>query len=300
MKTSVRSMRALQAAVIGAAALFFVPVVWRLADVGRTNEYAGHAMFVPLFAVLIAWTDRDRLRAAAGPGHAVGAILVVLGTIAAAVGTVVASDVLQAVGLGSTAAGAVLWLFGAACLRAAAFPVAFLVMMAPLPRPFVASVTADLQGFAASFAAAAVRTMGIPVYHVGSTLELSTLTLQVAEICNGLRFLMALLVLTAAFAQVTLPSWRRKLALVVAAVPVAILANAVRVAAIAIGVQYVGPQAASGTVHDWIGKGVWVITLLPLVALGVALARFGRPDRATAGAFNAVHARETEVARDRA
>ncbi len=99
------------------------------------------------------------------------------------------------------------------------------------------------------------------------------MTLKVAEACNGLRFLMALLVLTAAFAQITQRTVGRKTALIAAAIPVAILANAMRVAAIVVGVHYLGPEAASGTIHNWIGKGVWGLTLVPLVGLGFLLAR---------------------------
>jgi exosortase len=288
--------RRIKAIVVAAVAVAFVPGLWRLADAGRTNEYAGHAMFVPLFSLLIAWADRDRLRGTAGSGHLAGAAILAAGLALALVGYGWHSDVVQALALAAAAAGAVLWLFGAACLRAAAFPVAFLVMMAPLPRPVVAAVTLELQMFAAGFAAAALRVVGIPVYHWGAHLELATMTLQVAEICNGLRFLLAILVLTAAFGQITLPSWRRKVALVVAAIPIAIVANALRVAAIAIGVHYIGPDAASGTVHNWIGKGVWALTLLPLISLGVVLARFRRSPRPGSDVFAPVAASKTGVA----
>jgi hypothetical protein len=40
-------------------------------------------------------------------------------------------------------------------------------------------------------------------------------------------------------------------------------------------VQLVGPQAASGTIHNWIGKGVWVFTLIPLIGLAFLLGRGG-------------------------
>ena len=120
-----------------------------------------------------------------------------------------------------------------------------------------------------------LRLLDLPVYQRGVVIELPAMTLQVAEACNGLRFLMALLVLTAAFAQVTQRSVPRKIALVASAVPIAIAANAMRVAAIAIGVHYVGPAAASGTIHNWIGKGVWGITLIPLIGLAWLLARGG-------------------------
>ena len=96
-----------------------------------------------------------------------------------------------------------------------------------------------------------------------------------AEVCNGLRFLTAILVLTIAFAHITQRSLGRKLVLVASAVPVAIVANAVRVTAIALAVHYWGPEAASGWIHHAIGKGVWALTLLPADRAGV-VARAGR------------------------
>ena len=265
--------RRIKLLIVAALAVPWAPALWHLADAGRTNEYAGHAMFVPLFSAVIAWVQRDRLKAAAGPGHAWGFLVLAVGMALLGLGYQMKSDVLHGVALAVATAGAVLWIWGRACLRAAIFPVAFLVMMAPLPLPVVAKVTLHLQVFAASFAASAVRLVGIPVYQTGFTLELPTLKLHVAEICNGLRFLVALIVLTAAFAQVTIPSRRRRIALVLAAVPVAVVANAMRVAAIALGVEYIGPEAASGTIHNWIGKGMWALTLLPLAAAGWWLSR---------------------------
>jgi hypothetical protein len=42
-------------------------------------------------------------------------------------------------------------------------------------------------------------------------------------------------------------------------------------------VYYVGPEAASGTIHHMIGKSVWALTLIPLIVLGLVLARGGAP-----------------------
>ena len=51
----------------GVAALY-VPAMAEMVRVWQTDTYAGHGMFVPLFSALVAWIDRERLRAAAGPG----------------------------------------------------------------------------------------------------------------------------------------------------------------------------------------------------------------------------------------
>jgi exosortase len=277
----VRHVRLLGLALVLLA--LWAPTLGRMITAWQVDTYAGHGMFVPLLSALVAWIERDRLRAAVGSGHPAGLILVAAGIAALGLGHLQRSLLLEGFSLVAAVAGLVAWRFGWACLRAAAFPVFLLLTMVPLPRGVVAAVTLQLQLFAAAFAAGALRLLGIPVYQAGIGIELPALTLQVAEVCNGLRFLMALLVLTAVFAQVTQRTLARKIVLTAAAIPVAILANATRVAVIGLGVQLVGPEAASGTIHHAIGKGVWALTLTPLLILGLLLARVPAP-------------RETEVA----
>jgi exosortase len=200
------------------------------------------------------------------------------------------SLLVQGVSLVITVAGLILWGFGVRCLREAAFPVAFLLLMAPLPRAMVDTLTLDLQLFAAGFAGAALEQLGVPFYLNDTTIALSTITLNVAEVCNGLRFLLALLTITIAFAQLTQRSLARKVLLVASAVPIAILANAVRVATIAAGVYYIGPQVASGLIHHLIAKGVWGLTAVPLVTLALVLRRgerVRRSDLVVSGAADA-------------
>jgi exosortase len=170
-------------------------------------------------------------------------------------------------------------MFGATCLQRATFPVWLLALTVLPPRALAAAVTLDLQVFAAAAAGAVLRVFGVPFYQAGTTIELSALTLRVAEVCDGLRFLMGFLVLTAAVAQVTQRTLPRKIVLTASAIPIAIFANAARVAAIALGVHLIGPQAASGSIHDWIGKSAHVSALIPLAVLAIALARWPRPRR---------------------
>jgi len=260
-----------------ALAALYAPAVTEMLHLWRTDTYAGHGMFVPLFSAVIAWTERARLRRAAGPGHPAGAAIVLAGLGLLALGALADSVLLRGASVAVTIAGLVAWMFGLRCLGAAAFPITFLLLMTPLPRAVVAAVTLQVQLFAAAFAVGVLRLLEVPVYQSGVTIELPSMTLKVAEACNGLRFLMALLVLTAAFAQITQRTVVDRAALVVAAVPIAIVANAMRVAAIVVGVQYVGPEAARGTIHHWIGKGMWGLTLVALIGLGLLLARRSSP-----------------------
>lgn len=249
----------------------YYPVVAEMTRIWMTHQYAGHGMFVPLFSAVLLWIERDRLRAVPKAQDRAGLLVILLGIGVLGLGRWTGSLLIQGWSMVIVVAGAVLWCLGRRCLRIAAFPVGFLVLMVPLPRPIVDAVTLDLQLFAAGFSGWMLRSLDIPVYLSGVVIELPAMTLEVAEICNGLRFLMALLVLTIAFAQVTQRSLLRKVALVVSAIPIAILANASRVAVIALAVHFIGPEAASGVIHHVIGKAVWAVTFIPLIAVGVAL-----------------------------
>jgi exosortase len=160
--------------------------------------------------------------------------------------------------------GWVLLALGPGHLSALAFPVGFLIFLAPLPRPVVNGVSLELQRFAAWFGAEVASLCGAPVYQEDVFIHLPSTTLQIAEICNGLRFMTALVVLSVAIGYTIQLGIPRQAVLVASAVVLAILANAARVAAVALGVHFYGPEAASGLIHHSIGKLVWGLTLLPL------------------------------------
>jgi exosortase len=253
----------------------YTPALTEMASAWWNHPYAGHGMFVPLFSAFIAWKERDRLRAAAGPGSRVGSPVILLSLGILAFGRHIESLLVQGLAVTVAVAGVVLWTRGASCLRRAAFPVGFLVFMAPLPRVVVDAVTRDIQLFAARSAGAALDLLGISFYQHGMVIDLATVRLNVAEVCNGLRFLMALLVLAIAFAQVSQRSLPRKLLVAGSAIPIAVFANVVRVATIAVAVHYMGPAAASGLIHNGIAKTVWALTLILLLTFGLLLRRGG-------------------------
>jgi exosortase len=261
------------AAAAAVLAVAYAPLVPELLHAWRTDEYAGHGMFVPVYSAFLLWLDRERLRAVPRRYEPAGALILLLALALLVVGRSVDSLSLQVVSLTLAVGAAVVCAWGTRVLRAAAFPLALLVVMMPLPRPVVHVLSLPIQEFAARFASAVLGIVGVPHHQYGIHIELPRIGLAVVEGCNGLRFLMALVTLTAAFAEATQRTPGRKLMLIAAAVPVAILANDIRVTAVALAAYYVGPHAAAGLTHHSIGKGIWALALVPLIVLGVVLRR---------------------------
>jgi exosortase len=271
------AMWVLRTVIVVGLGLAYAPTAREMIRIWQRDTYAGHCIFVPIFSAFLLWSDRERLRNAAGKGSPAGVFVLLAGLALLVFGQAERNLTLQALSLVVTVAGATLWGFGSRCLREAWFPIAFLALSMPLPRAIVRACSYDLQLFAARFAAFVVTLLGTPIHRRGLFLELPSVTLEVAEICNGLRFMSAMLVLTVAFAQMTQRTAGAKIGLVLAAPPLAVLANGVRVVALALGAEYIGPQAVTGILHHSIGKVVWLLAIVPMVALGFILRR--RDDR---------------------
>src|SRR5437016_3282393 len=174
------------------------------------------------------------------------------------------------------------WLGGALMLgvgpggfAALLFPVLFLAFMAPLPADVIPAISRPLQGLAARFTAHALPVVGIPAALDGFSVRIPGYVLDVNESCNGLRFLLAMIVIGAALAWSTRTGPLRRFGIVALAVVVALVANLVRVAGTGFIAYHYGAAAASGAAHVVWGKVVYLTMLVPF-ALGVIALRRGR------------------------
>jgi exosortase len=235
------------------------------------NPYGGHLTFVPVFAAALLWLQHRDLLRFPPRCTAAGIAVVGLGLAILPVGYATTSVPAQSVSFVVTMAGVALWWTGVGGMRKLAFVLTFLVLMVPPPRGAVSAMAPPIQHFVAVFSAAALRAAQIPVEQQGVFLLLPGMALEVAEECAGLRFLPILFVFGAAFARAVLPTIRLQLILIAVAIPVAVLANAARVAATSAAAYMIGPAVILGPAHYYIGKVFWLFALLAMIALAFAL-----------------------------
>ena len=101
----------------------------------------------------------------------------------------------------------------------------------------------------------------------GNVIHLNGLSLEVAQACSGLRSLVTLLGMSAILAEGTLlgsdrpTTWLGKGALFLAAVPVAVSVNALRVALTAIAATRAGKGVTTGFAHDMAGILMFAVSL---------------------------------------
>ena len=234
-------------------------------DQWMTDEDMSHGAIVPLVILWIVWRERERwLRLPLQPSPW-GFALLLSGAPLHLAGALGVGLFASSVALLISAAGVVVCLGGFALLRSWAFPFLLALFMLPKLAIVYNQVTLPLQLLASKLAAAILTTSGVGVIREGNILDVHGHRVAVAEACDGIRFLLPLGFVALLFAYLAdAKSWMR-VAILAAAIPLAILSNAFRVAASAWA-----PALDSGTPHQVLGWVVFTLTLgmlLPLPAL---------------------------------
>jgi exosortase len=171
-----------------------------------------------------------------------------------------------AVALVASIAGAVLALGGTAFVRVWAFPLALSLFMVPKLAVVYNQVTLPLQLAATRIAAGMLRLLGVTVAVDGNILVVAGRQVVVEEACNGLRFLLSLGLLAVMIAWFRDPKPWMRWALLASAVPLAIAANALRVASAA-WLASLNPAYVEGWFHTWSGAAVFLLCLPALAGV---------------------------------
>ncbi len=157
-------------------------------------------------------------------------------------------------------------------MRVLAFPLLLLPFMIPIPAIVYNQITFPLQLFASQVAETILGWIGIPVLRDGNILELASQRLSVAEACSGIRSLLSLSFLSLVYAYFFDHRIWMRWVLLIATVPIAILANAGRVTMTGI-MSEINPELARGFFHSLEGWIIFLIALVMLVGLHVVINR---------------------------
>ena len=157
-------------------------------------------------------------------------------------------------------AGIVLLARGFGGVRRLAFPLLFLLFAVPLPGFVLDFFTVPLKEFVSATVAQALAFVGYPVERAGVVLTIGEHEMLVADACSGMNSLYTLFALGFLYTHLVGPrSVARTLLVLAAVVPIAIVANMLRVIALVLVTVHVGPEAASGLFHDFAGLMVFAV-----------------------------------------
>ena len=166
--------------------------------------------------------------------------------------------------------GLALALGGRGLFRLVFFPITFLFLMIPL-NFLDEKVGFPLQQLMAISSTGLLNMFGIETLRVGTGIYSRVFHFDVAAPCSGIRSLMALTTVTAAYAYVTQQVQWKRWVLFLSAMPLAVLGNIARVTSIALVAQVYGQEIAGKAYHEYSGFIVFGVALSTMVIIGLLL-----------------------------
>jgi len=226
-----------------------------------------HGFFVPAFSLFVLWQNRARLARQPVVPSFWGLLIIVFALAVLVVGVLGAELFLSRVSLLLLIAGLVIFFRGWSFFRAIFFPWAFLILMIPIPAILFTQITFPLQILASKLAALLLPVLGVPVLREGNVINLPAMPLEIAEACSGIRSLLSLTTLAIVYGYLAEPRILIRMVLALAAIPIAVAANSLRIVGTGLLVQYWGPDKAEGFFHTFSGWLVFVVSLAMLFLL---------------------------------
>jgi exosortase C (VPDSG-CTERM-specific) len=246
-----------------------------LANYAAHSALHSHIVLIPFVSAYLLYIRRDQL-----PKKYVVDLVPGIGLLGCGLGTLLFTYWLDFVGrapaanyyfvlltlsfLCCLAAGGFLFL-GREWMRAAAFPMAYLIFMVPMP-----DAMADALETASKYASAEVANLffhlsGTPFLRAGLVFQLPNITIEVAQECSGIRSSWVLFITSILAANLFLKTPGRRLALVALVIPLAILRNGFRILVIGLLCVNVGPQMIHSLIHRRGGPVFFVLSLIPFL-----------------------------------
>jgi exosortase len=246
-------------------AICYAPVLTALVTQWNYDPDMGHGFFVPLIAGFIAWKKRDRMAETIPAPNWWGLAIMLWAGFQLYIATLGAELFLARTSFVISIIGAVLLLGGTAYLRIFGFPLFLLFFMVPIPAVIYNQITFPLQMLASRVAENTIDLLQIPVIRQGNVLILPQQTLNVVEACSGIRSLLTLTFLSLVYGYFFEERTWVRIVLFVSTIPIAIAANAGRVAFTGVVSQF-KPDLAEGWFHEAQGWVIFMIGLAILVA----------------------------------
>jgi exosortase len=256
-------------ALVGAGlfALYLPTVRWLIDRWTMSVWHNAHGMFIPFIVGYFAYYELSRVAGYQRESSALGFLFVVPALLLHMLDTGIHTQLLSAVSIVVLLPGLSLLFLGRRRTAAIAFPLAFMLLMLPIPLAFTEPVHLVLRKIATAGAGAVIPFLGITSYVEGTTFYLTQGTLHVGDGCSGFSTLYAA-VAVAALTAYSCQDIRRRVIVLAAAVPLAIAANVLRVILLIALVHRTGLDVLSTWVHPASGMLTFALSLPVIFWLG--------------------------------
>jgi exosortase len=248
---------------VGLIAYIYYPTfAWMVDRWSAGDSYYGHGFIVPFVSLYWIFRSREKIAACDKKSDFFGLFIFMSGFGLQLIASVLRIYFLSAFSLVILLFGVVYFLFGTQVVRIVWFPIAFLAVMVPLPLLLISEITMYMKMIVSQVATYLVNAIGIRAVQQGSYIYTPNAVCLVGDPCSGLRSFLAFLCLGLIFAYISKISFWKKVILVIAGLPLAIIFNVFRVFTMTVLGEIYGMEfVKTKTVHDGGGILVFVLAL---------------------------------------
>ncbi len=259
---------------VGFAAMY-LPTYWSAAKgIWQTDDHA-HGAIILLVVIWLFWQSRESLLAVVPKPLAVaGWSCFIVGLLVFVLGRSQSISILEFASQILVLGGLIMILQGWPGVRVVWFPLFYIIFMIPLPGMLVDAMTGPLKNWISIIAEHVLYSVGYPIARNGVVLTIGQYQLLVADACSGLHSMFSLSALGMLFMYISgNKNWLHNAIMLTSILPIAFVANVLRVMVLILVTFHLGDAAGQGFLHGGAGMLLLIAALLFLFMLDSILLR---------------------------
>ncbi|MGQ9542223.1 MAG: exosortase/archaeosortase family protein [Armatimonadota bacterium] len=246
---------------------FFLPSISYLISRWSSSEEFSHGFLVPLVSLFLLWHKREVIRQTRLQVCPWGLLVLALGLLMQIASEWASVTFLKALAVPVALGGLAWYLVGTPMMRVVLFPYLFLYFAVPWPDFAIELLSVPLQHFSAATSAMLLGLAGVPIERDGVHMWTPRFDVEVAVPCSGIRSMVAILGIAALVGYLTQGRWWTKGLVFLSGIPITMLANVLRIAAIVVMGHYINAQFAMTFFHDYSSPFLFFISALSLLGV---------------------------------
>jgi exosortase len=252
---------------IGVAALV-VPTLLTLAREYWSTDTGVHGPLIFVSGAWLVWRERPNIHFRPGSISVRWLLALLPLLVVYAYGRVFNVLIVETASLYATLILLGFYYWGPEVMRRVWFAILYLGFLIRPPGELTAELTQPLKIWLSSTTISVLHYLGYPVGSSGVAIQVAQYELLVQDACSGLGSLFSLFAIGLLYLHLTDHSSRaRNVILLLSIIPMAVLANLVRVVGIVLLTFYFGDSVAQGVAHDMMGLMTFAVAVLGMFVL---------------------------------
>lgn len=250
--------------------LLYLPTFYTFANTIWKAEDQAHAPMILIAVLYIFWQKRayltDTIQQKIYPYS--GWLILIFGLLVYLVGRTQNIRSFEIGSLLPVLLGALLMTRGISSIKKLWFPLLFLLFVIPLPAALIDGLTGPLKQLISELVEIILYWVGYPIARSGVTLSIGPYQLLVADACSGLNSMFSLSAMGLLYLYVMHhSSWLRNGIIIASLLPIAFVANILRVMILVLLTYHFGDEVGQGFLHEFAGVLLFFASLIFILAL---------------------------------